>query len=146
MTNARALGPGAAAAAYIVTLVVFVGIDFIWLTSTSETLYKPALKDILLDGFRPAPAILFYFVYILGLVWFAVRPGFSSGRLAASVGNGALFGFVAYGTYDLTNQATLKVWSTTLTVVDMCWGSILSAVAATAAAAIIGVVFHRSEV
>ena len=113
MTILRTFGPAVAVVAYVLTLVAFVGIDFIWLTSTSETLYKANLKDILLDGFRPAPAILFYFVYIVGLVWFAVRPAHLSGQLAAASGNGALFGFVAYGTYDLTNQATLKVWSTT---------------------------------
>ena len=145
MTILRSFGPGVAVVAYVLTLVAFVGIDFIWLTSTSETLYKANLKDILLDGFRPAPAILFYFVYIVGLVWFAVRPAHLSGQLAAASGNGALFGFVAYGTYDLTNQATLKVWSTTITVADMVWGSQLSAVAATIATVILGILVRRTN-
>ena len=143
MTIPRPFGPAVAAVAFVFTLVAFVGIDFVWLTSTSETLYRPILKDILLDGFRPAPAVLFYLVYMIGLVWFAVRPAYASGRLYAAFGNGALFGCVAYGTYDLTNQATLKVWSTTLTIADMVWGSLLSAIASTIATAILGVVFRR---
>lgn len=145
MTSSRVFGPRTAAAAYLLTLLVFACIDFVWLASTSETLYKPVLKDILLDGFRPAPAIVFYLLYIIGLVWFAVRPALLAGRLDYAIGNGALFGCVAYGTYDLTNQATLKAWSTTLTVADMVWGSILSAVAATLATAILGAILRRSN-
>ena len=65
-------------AGYLTTLAAFLGIDFIWLSFSSERLYRPILKDILVDGFRPAPAIVFYLLYAAGLVYFAVRPGLAA--------------------------------------------------------------------
>lgn len=115
---------------YLTTLAALLVIDFIWLSLANERLYRPILKDILVDGFRPAPAIVFYLLYAAGLVYFAVRPGLASKSWPAAALNGALFGFFAYATYDLTNHATLRGWTTTLTVVDMAWGTILSAAAA----------------
>jgi uncharacterized membrane protein len=120
--------------AYLTTLAALFGIDFVWL-SLSEKLYRPILKEILVDGFRPAPAIVFYLVYAAGLVYFAVRPGFTSESWGRAALNGALFGFFAYATYDLTNQATLRNWTTTRTVADMAWGTVLSALAAAIGAA-----------
>ncbi len=116
--------------AYLTTLAALFGIDFVWLSLASEKLYRPILKDILIDGFRPAPVIAFYLVYAAGLVYFAVRPGLASESWARASLNGALFGFFAYAAYDLTSQATLRNWTTTLTVADMAWGTILSALAA----------------
>jgi uncharacterized membrane protein len=116
--------------AYLTTLAALFGIDFVWLSLASEKLYRPILKDILVDGFRPAPAIAFYLVYAAGLVYFAVRPGLASESWGRAALNGALFGFFAYATYDLTSQATLRNWTATLTVADMAWGTILSALAA----------------
>ncbi len=117
-------------AAYLITLAAFLGIDFVWLSLSSERLYRPILKDILVDGFRPAPAIAFYLIYVAGLDYFAVRPGLVAESWRTAALNGALFGFFAYATYDLTSQATLRNWTTTLTVADMAWGTILSAAAA----------------
>ena len=85
---------------------------------------------MLAPTFRPVPAVLFYLVYIAGLTFFAVRPALASGSLGTALLYGAAFGFVAYATYDLTNQATLKNWSTVLTVADLAWGTVLSAGAA----------------
>jgi len=118
--------------AYVATLVFFVAIDFIWLSSMANVLYKPTLGDMLAPDFRPVPAILFYLIYVAGLTFFAVRPSIQSADLLIAAFYGAMFGFVAYATYDLTNQATLKNWSTTLTIADLAWGSFLSAIAATA--------------
>jgi uncharacterized membrane protein len=106
-------------------------IDAVWLMQTSEVLYRAIMGDMLLDRFRAAPAILFYLLYATGLVFFAVRPAIVSGKWTTAMANGAIFGLVAYGTYDLTNQATLKNWSALLTVADLTWGSILSAIAST---------------
>ena len=122
--------------AYISTLVVFVAIDFIWLSTMANVLYRPAIGDLLAPTFRLAPAVIFYLVYAAGLTYFAVRGAVSSGDLTVALVNGALFGFFAYATYDLTNQATLKNWSTTLTIADLAWGSALSAIAATASTVI----------
>jgi uncharacterized membrane protein len=95
-----------------------------------ERLYRPILKDVLAGGFRPAPAIAFYLAYAAGLVYFAVRPGLAAQSLRTAALDGALFGFFAYATYDLTNQATVRNWTTTLSLADMAWGTILSAAAA----------------
>lgn len=116
--------------AYVATLVVFVAADFIWLSSMANVLYRPTLGDMLAPAFRPVPAILFYLIYALGLTFFAVRPSMQSSDLLIALFYGAMFGFVAYATYDLTNQATLKNWSTALTIADLAWGSALSATAA----------------
>jgi uncharacterized membrane protein len=119
------------ALSYLATAIVFVGIDAIWLSTMGNALYRPLLGEILLEKFNPAPAALFYLLYFGGIVYFAVAPAIESGRWTTALCNGALFGFFAYATYDLTNQATLKVWSTVITVADLCWGTALTAVAAT---------------
>jgi uncharacterized membrane protein len=98
---------------------------------TGNTLYRPLLGDLLLEDFRLAPAAAFYLVYMAGIVIFATTPAIASGRWTSALVKGALFGFFAYATYDLTNQATLRSWSTTITILDLCWGTVLSAVAAT---------------
>ncbi len=118
-------------AAYVATFVVFVAIDFVWLSSTANVLYKPILKEILIADFRLAPAIVFYLLFPLGLVIFGVAAGVRSGNWTDALLYGALFGFFAYATYDLTNQATLKNWETKLTVIDMIWGSFISGTAST---------------
>ena len=116
--------------AYLTTLIVFVAIDFIWLSSMAERLYRPLLGDMLASGFRLAPAIAFYLIYALGLTALAVRPGLLAGSPQMAVVCGAMLGFTAYATYDLTNQATLRNWSTILTIADLLWGTALSGVAA----------------
>lgn len=117
--------------AYAATLTTFLAIDAVWLTTMSQRLYRRYLGDILIDGFSPVPAALFYLIYIAGIIIFATGPAFSTGRWSTAAINGALYGFFAYATYDLTNQATIRGWPTIITVADICWGSLLSAVAAT---------------
>jgi uncharacterized membrane protein len=117
--------------AYFATLVVLVAIDSVWLSSMANVLYRPILKDILVTEFRLAPAIFFYLLYPLGLLIFAVSPALRSGNWSDALVYGALFGFFAYATYDLTNQATLKNWETKLTLIDLAWGSFVSGVSAT---------------
>ncbi|NTE56905.1 DUF2177 family protein [Agrobacterium tumefaciens] len=117
-------------AAYFLTLVAFLVIDFIWLSTMASRLYRPAIGDLLADNFRLAPAIVFYLVYVAGLTFLAVRPALLSGEWTTALLYGAVVGFMAYATYDLTNQATLKSWSTTLTVADLLWGTFVSAAAA----------------
>lgn len=116
---------------YLVMAVIFFGCDAVWLTVAGNALYRPLLGDLILERFKPGPAILFYFLYIAGAVYFAITPAISSGRWATALVNGALFGFFAYATYDLTNLATLKGWSTTITIVDLCWGTVLTGICAT---------------
>ncbi|WP_371418320.1 DUF2177 family protein [Methylocapsa sp. S129] len=117
---------------YVAAALVMLGLDAVWLTLTANSLYRPRIGDMMLDGFRLTPAIAFYALYLCGIVVFAIRPAFASGRWTTALVSGALFGLFAYGTYDLTNQATLKIWSTTITVADMAWGAFLTAVSAAA--------------
>ncbi len=117
--------------AYVATLVAFLGLDAIWLSLAGGRLYRAVLKDILLEGFSPAPAVAFYLIFAAGLVILAVRPGLAVGSLRLAAGNGALLGFLAYATYDLSNQATLRNWTATLTLTDLTWGTVASAAAAT---------------
>lgn len=119
------------ATAYVTTLVAFLAVNSIWLSRMGEMLYRPVMGDMLLDGFRAAPALAFYLIYIGGLIRFAVLPAVAAGAWTRALVDGATFGLVAYATYDLTNQATLKNWSTLLTLADLGWGTFLSALAAT---------------
>ncbi len=118
--------------AYGATLIAFVVLDFIWLSRMSEFLYRPVMGDMVLQTFRLSPALVFYLGYAAGLVFLAVHPALVSGDWKTALVHGALTGLMAYGTYDLTNQATLKNWSTLLTVTDLAWGTALSTAASVA--------------
>ena len=96
----------------------------------ADRLYRPALGRLMLDRFELAPAAVFYALYVIGIVVFAVAPGLASGRWTTSLGLGALLGLIAYATYDLTNQATLRDWPWRVTLADLCWGTLVTAVAA----------------
>jgi uncharacterized membrane protein len=120
-------------------IVSFLGVGFfmliadaIWLTTMTKLLYRPTLGDILLDDFRLAPAAVFYVLYVVAILVFAVAPAAKTGNWTTALFYGAFLGLVAYGTYDLTNHATLKAWTTTVTVVDMTWGAVLTGCSATA--------------
>ena len=118
--------------AYVATLIIFAAIDYVWLTQVGPGLYQPIIGSILAPEPRIVPAIIFYLIYIAGIVTFAVAPGLSAGWQSAAI-KGALFGFFAYATYDLTNHATLSVWATKITVLDMGWGTFVSGASATIA-------------
>jgi uncharacterized membrane protein len=121
------------ATAYLVCLVTFVAVDLTWLGMMAPRFYKPTLGDIALAGVNLPSAILFYLIYPLGLVIFAIDPSLRSGSIGSALLYGALFGFFTYATYDLTNQATLRNWTVSLTVVDVGWGTLLGALSSLAA-------------
>lgn len=118
--------------AYLAAGIAFLAIDSIWLTTMADLLYRPLLGDLLADNFNLLPAVLFYLIYITGIVIFAVRPALATGRWTTAALFGALFGFCAYATYDLTNHATIRNWPAVITVADLCWGTLLTAISATA--------------
>ena len=118
--------------AFIAAALAFGVLDAMWLGWAGDNFYRPRLGDMLADSFRMGPALVFYAAYVAAIVWFAVRPGLAGGLGAAAL-NGALLGAICYATYDLTNQATLKQWSTNVTIADICWGAFATAVAATVA-------------
>jgi uncharacterized membrane protein len=130
--------------AYVSAGLVFLSIDAVWLTLAAPSLYRPLIGDMLLERFNLLPAVLFYVIYIAGIVVFAISPAFSTGRWTTAMLHGALLGFAAYATYDLTNQATLRNWPVAVTVADLCWGTILTAFAATAGYLIAHAFTHSS--
>jgi uncharacterized membrane protein len=117
---------------YIATGIAFALIDSVWLRTMYKPLYQTEIGVLLMSGLRWVPAVIFYLLFILGIMIFAVNPAFVSGKWQTALQNGALFGFFTYMTYDLTNHATLKVWSTKVTVLDILWGTSLTGLAAVA--------------
>ncbi len=116
------------AVAYVVTGLVFLTMDGGWLALVGPRLYRPEIGSLLAEKVHVAPAILFYLIYLVGLIYFCVGPNLEKGWVKAAV-SGAILGLVAYGAYDLTCQAVLKTWSTKVSAADMCWGAFASAVA-----------------
>ena len=121
------------AVAYFAILLPFGLLDAAWLSLMGPRLYRPTLGDILLANVNIEPAVLFYLIYPVGLLVFAVLPAFKSHSATSALIYGALFGGLAYATYDLTNHATLRNWTLQLTLTDMAWGAFASGVAAAAA-------------
>lgn len=119
------------AVTYVATLVIMLAIDFGWLSTMAGPLYRATLGDVLLENFRPAPALAFYLLYVVGIMVFVVPRDPAAFDWRQVAGFGALLGLVSYATYDLTNYATVKPWSLTLTLADMAWGTVLTAVGST---------------
>jgi uncharacterized membrane protein len=118
--------------AYAATTVIFFAMDFVWLSLALNTIYKPQLGALLLDKPNMPVAAGFYLLYVVGVLAFAVMPALAQGDWTRALWGGALLGLVAYGTYDMTNLATTAGWSPIVSVVDMAWGTFVTAVAATA--------------
>ncbi len=115
---------------YLLTLAAFFAIDGVWLGFVARNLYRKYLGFLLAPNTVWPAAILFYLLYIVGLLMLAVVPGLDAGSLGKAALLGAVFGLVAYATYDLTNLATIKDWPLTVTVIDLIWGTVLSAAVA----------------
>ncbi|BCJ90465.1 membrane protein [Terrihabitans soli] len=122
--------------AYLSVLAIFSVIDTLWLGTMASKVYRPLLGDIVIQDFRVAPAIAFYLFYAIGLVIFAVAPALKNGQWTTALLWGALFGLFAYGTYDLTNYATLRNWGFKVTAIDMAWGTFVSGTASLLAYAV----------
>lgn len=117
---------------YGFTALAFLIIDGIWLGLVARDFYKSQMGDLMAPNPSIAAATAFYLVFVFGLVWFAVSPALSSGSWTTALVNGAMLGLIGYATYDLTNLAVTRGFPTTLAIVDLAWGTALSAVAATA--------------
>ncbi len=115
---------------YAAILVPFCLFDAIWLTVMGKLLYKPTLGDILLPSVNLPAAIAFYLIYPIGILIFASLPALKAESVMPALIYGALFGALAYATYDLTNFATLRNWTLQITLIDIAWGAFASAVAA----------------
>ena len=108
---------------WIASALVMLPIDAVWLTVMAKPFYRVHIGHLLAPEFALAPAVAFYLLYVSGIVALAQR-GAAHWREAAQ--RGAMLGLMAYGTYDLTNQATLLGWPTVVTVVDLVWGTVLT--------------------
>ncbi len=117
---------------YLAVLAVFTVIDILWLSMVALNFYKRELGSLLLDKPRLDAAFLFYALYAGGLMILVVQPAVDSGSWHKALLLGAVFGLCAYGTYDLTNLATLQKWPLRLAIVDMAWGTLLTAITALA--------------
>jgi len=113
---------------YFATLIAFFAIDMVWLGLVARTFYRKYLGFLMAPSPNWLAAIIFYLLFIVGILVFVVVPGLEDNSPKTTLLRAALFGLIAYATYDLTNLATVKDWPVLITVVDMAWGTILSVV------------------
>jgi uncharacterized membrane protein len=111
---------------YLVSLAAFLAIDLLWLGLVARSFYQQYLGFLMAPSPNWFVAILFYLLFIVGLLFFVIVPGLKDNSLKTTLLKAALFGLITYATYDLTNLATLKDWPVLVTVVDMLWGTFLS--------------------
>lgn len=111
---------------YFATLVAFCAIDLIWLGLVARSFYQKHLGFLLAPNPNWLAAIIFYLLFILGILVFVVVPGLKGDSLKTTLLHAALFGLITYATYDLTNLATVHNWPLLVTVVDLVWGTVLS--------------------
>ncbi|MET0907431.1 MAG: DUF2177 family protein, partial [Tardiphaga sp.] len=119
-------------AAYGGAAVVFFALDFLWLSVIAIGFYRSQIGPLLLEQFNLVPAGVFYLFYVAGIVGFAIVPALNAQSWVWALVAGVALGLVAYGTYDMSNLATLKGWTFQLSIVDMIWGGVLTGAAATA--------------
>ena len=117
---------------YLLSLIVFLAVDMLWLGVVAKDFYRNNLGHLLRADVNWAAALIFYLLYVAGVLIFAAMPALERQSLRQAVLLGALFGFFAYATYDLTNLATLKDWPLNVVLVDILWGAVLTACVAAA--------------
>ncbi len=116
-------------AAYIAAGLVFAGLDALWLAVLAVQMYQDSFGDMLLETPNMTAAVVFYALYLLGIVFFVVKPALASGSWKTALVHGLLFGLIAYATYDLTNLATLKGFPANVVLPDLAWGMFVTTVA-----------------
>lgn len=115
---------------YLLSLLVFLGVDMVWLLVIAKDLYAKYLGYLMTDRPNLWAAGIFYLLFVVGLVVFVIQPALEKDSIVEAIWRGALFGLITYATYDLTNLATIKNWPLLITIVDMVWGATLSVVVA----------------
>lgn len=113
---------------YFLTLPIFFAIDMIWLTVVAKNFYAKYLGYLMAQQVNMAAAVIFYILFIAGLVVFVITPALQSHSWVKALTLGAFFGLISYATYDLSNLATIKDWPMIVTIVDLIWGTVLAAV------------------
>lgn len=111
---------------YIITFVIFLAIDFVWLNFIAKNIYSTKIGHLLAENPKLFPALIFYIIFVIGIIIFAILPGYGAQNIWKTAMLGALFGLLTYSTYDLTNLATLKDWPVSVTIIDLIWGTSIS--------------------
>jgi uncharacterized membrane protein len=117
---------------YAIALPVFFAIDMVWLGLAAKNFYRNQIGFLMTPNINWLAAIIFYLLFIVGLVLFVITPAIDKNSWTHALLFGALFGLITYATYDLTNLATLKDWPLLVTIVDLAWGAVLAASVSTA--------------
>lgn len=117
---------------YLLTFIIFLAIDFVWLNFIAKNMYSQKIGHLLAENPNLIPALIFYLIFIVGVIVFAVLPGYSNESITKAILLGALFGLLTYSTYDLTNLATLRNWPISVTIIDIIWGTGISTVTSVA--------------
>ncbi|NDC22356.1 DUF2177 family protein [bacterium] len=112
----------------MVATIIFVLIDAVWLSVVAKNFYKNNIGHLMAKKPNFLPAVIFYALYILGLVFFVITPAIEKDSVNYAIGAGAFLGLLMYATYDLTNNATLKAWPAKVTIIDMIWGATITSV------------------
>lgn len=110
---------------YLIAVVIFFSIDMVWLGVVAKKLYREQIGYLLSPSPNWIAAIVFYLLYIIGVVFFVVNPALEKSSWKYALLAGVFFGFITYATYDLTNLATIKDWPLKITIIDLLWGSFL---------------------
>jgi uncharacterized membrane protein len=111
---------------YLIALPVFFAIDLLWLGVIAKNFYNQQIGHLMKPQVNWIAAILFYLIFLAGMVIFVIAPAHIKGSWSYALGFGIMFGFITYATYDLTNLATLKGWPIKVVIVDLIWGMVLS--------------------
>ncbi len=111
---------------FLITTLIFFAVDMLWLGVIAKNFYRDKLSFIFTGEVNWAPAIIFYLIYIAGILYFSILPGLDGGNWKMVLLNGAILGFLCYATYDLTNMATIKQWPLIVVFVDIAWGTLLT--------------------
>jgi len=117
---------------YFIALPILFIMDMLWLVLIARSFYVSQIGSLMKPDINWAAAIIFYLLFIIGLVVFAIMPGIAAGSWTKALMLGSFFGFISYATYDLTNLATLKDWPLLVSIVDLAWGAVLAGVVSTA--------------
>ncbi len=111
---------------YFLALFIFIILDALWLGLIAKDFYKQNIGYLMTENIRWIAAVIFYLIYIAGIIFFAVNPALKDNSLQTAAVYGAILGFICYATYDLTNLATIKNWPLKVTIIDLIWGTIIT--------------------
>jgi uncharacterized membrane protein len=122
---------------YVVTLIVFLGVDAVWLKTVMKPLFDRHIGDMMAEELRLGVAAGFYAFYVMGVLYFASLPALRDGGWQLAALNGAILGFLAYGTYEATSFSIMRGWTWSMLITDVAWGTFLTALSAVAGVLVI---------